>query len=67
MFKGNTTSRYANQMTEIMKSDTIALNRKVNILNRATKVLIEWHVEGILPDLHVVEAILTLQQLPNNA
>ena len=67
MFKGNPTSRYANPMTEIMKLETISLNKKVNILNRATKVLIEWHVEGSLPDIHVVEARLTLQQFPNNA
>ena len=47
-------------MTEIMMSKTISLNRKVNYLNRATKVMIEWHVELSLPDIHDVEAIITL-------
>ena len=54
-------------MTEIMNSEKISLNRKVNLLNRATKVLIEWHVEGCLLDLHDVESIVTMQQLPNNS
>ena len=53
-------------MMEIMNSETISLNRKVNLLNRETKVLIEWHIEGSLPDVHVVESRLTLQQLLNN-
>lgn len=48
-------------MAEIMKSETNSLNRRVNLQNRATKVLIEWHVEGSLPDLHAVEARLTLK------
>ena len=67
MFKGNPTSRYANLMTEITKSKTISLNKKVNILNRATKVLIEWHIEGSLPDLHAGEARLTIEKFPNIA